>query len=388
MNYTNTIFNQLLELLPRNRFEQFVGQHKADRYVKKMSCWSQFCIMLYAQAKEKKSLREIEKSLGAQQGKLYHLGINSIAKSTIAEANRDRPYQIYENLFYELLRLCKGLSSNKDFGFDNPLKALDSTTITLCLKLFPWAKFSKTKGAIKLHCLFDIRSQIPEFIVESGGCQNDLAVAKNSGFIFSPDSITVMDRAYIDFKWFYEKIHMKKAYFVVRLKRNIKYFVLENLPVFEDGVVSDQKIVLCGGETLENYPEDVRLVTYCDKETGKIYQFLTNNFTLSAQTIAKIYKARWQIELFFKWIKQHLRIKTFFGTSKNAVLLQIWIAMIYYLLLSYIKEKTKFSSSLLTLTWILAEVLMDRASIIDILDLKPTQLYRIRIRDDTQMSLC
>lgn len=388
MNYTNTIFNQLLELLPRNRFEQFVGQHKADRYVKKMSCWNQFGIMFYAQAKGKESLREIEKSLGTRPEKLYHLGINSIARSTIAEANRDRPYRIYESLFYELLKVCKELSADKKFNFDNPLRALDSTTITLCLKLFPWAKFSRTKGAIKLHCLFDIRSQIPEFVVESGGHENDLAIAKNNDLIFSPDSITVMDRAYMDFKWFYKKIHKEKAYFVVRLKKNIKYFVLENLPVFEEGIIGDQKIVLCSENTLENYPEDVRLVTYYDKETQKTYQFITNNFELSAKTIADIYKARWQIELFFKWIKQHLKIKTFFGTSKNAVLTQIWIAMIYYLLLSYIKMKTKFSASLLSLTWILAEVLMDRASIIDILDLKPNQLHQIHIRDDPQLSLC
>ncbi|PJC38653.1 IS4 family transposase [Candidatus Peregrinibacteria bacterium CG_4_9_14_0_2_um_filter_38_9] len=388
MNYTNTIFNQLLELLPRNRFEQFVGQHKADKYVKKMSCWNQLSIMLYAQAKGKESLRDIETGLLSQENKIYHLGLQSVAKSTIAEANRDRPYQIYESLFYELFKVCKELSPNAKFEFDNPLKAIDSTTIILCLKLFPWAKFSKAKGAIKLHCLFDIRSQIPEFVVESGGHENDLAVAKNRDFVFSPDSITVMDRAYIDFKWFYEKIHKQKAYFVVRLKKNIKYFVIENSPVFEEGIISDQKIVLSGGETLENYPEDVRLVSYYDKETEKTYQFLTNNFVLSAKTIADIYKARWQIELFFKWIKQHLKIKTFFGTSKNAVLVQIWIAMIYYLLVSYIKGKTKFSASILKLTRILSEVLMDRVSIIDILGLKPHQLYKIRIRDDTQLVLC
>lgn len=387
MNYTNTIFNQLLDLLPRNRFDQFVGQHKADKYIKKMSCWNQFSIMLYAQAKGKESLREIETSLNVQGNKLYHLGLRSIAKSTIAEANMKRPYQIYESLFYELLKLCKTLTPNKSFDFNNPLKALDSTTITLCLKLFPWAKFSKTKGAIKLHCLFDIRDQIPEFIVHSEGRANDLAVAKKSNIVFSPDSINVFDRAYIDFKWLYDEIHKKKAYFVHRLKTNIKYHLMENYNVNEKGVISDQRMVLMGCDTLENYPEDVRLVTYYDEETNKTYQFFTNNFDLSAATIAEIYKARWQIELFFKWIKQHLKIKTFFGTSKNAVLTQIWIAMIYYLLLSYIKKKTRFKASLLKLTWVLAEVLMDRAPLIDILDLKPNQLYRIRIRDDTQMSL-
>jgi len=388
MKHVNTIFNQLLDLLPKNRFETFVGQHNADRYVKKMSCWNQFSIMLYAQAKGKESLRDIETSLNVQEQKLYHLGIQSKARSTIAEANRDRPYKIYESLFYELLKVSKRLTPNKKFNFDNPLKAMDSTTITLCLKLFPWAKFSKTKGAIKLHCLFDIRDQIPEFIVHSEGRGNDLAVAKNSDIVFSPDSINVFDRAYIDFEWLYKKIHKKKAYFVHRLKRNLSYHVLEDYAINEKGVISDQKIVLMGSTALEDYPEDVRLVTYYDKETEKTYQFFTNNFELSAGTIADIYKARWQIELFFKWIKQHLKVKTFFGTSKNAVLTQIWIAMVYYLLLAYIKGKTKFTGSLLSLTRILNEVLMDRTSIIDVLGLKHNQLYRFRIRDDTQLTLC
>lgn len=388
MKHVNTIFNQLLDLLPRNRFEQFVGQHKADKYVKRMNCWNQFSIMLYAQAKGKESLRDIETSLGAQEQKLYHLGIQSKARSTIAEANRDRPYKIYESLFYELLKVSKRLTPNKKFKFDNPLKAMDSTTITLCLKLFPWAKFSRTKGAIKLHCLFDIRDQIPEFIVHSEGRANDLSVAKNSDIVFSPDSINVFDRAYIDFEWLYQKIHKKKAYFVHRLKKNLPYHVLENFSVSEKGVISDQKIVLTGSTALEGYPEDVRLVIYYDEENDKTYQFFTNNFELSAGTIADIYKARWQIELFFKWIKQHLKVKTFFGTSKNAVLTQIWIAMVYYLLLAYIKGKTKFTGSLLSLTRIFNEVLMDRTSIIDILGLRPKQLHRLRIRDDTQLTLC
>lgn len=388
MKHVNTIFRQLLDLLPRNRFDQFVGQHNADRYVKKMSCWNQFSIMLYAQAKGKESLRDIETSLSAQEHKLYHLGIKSKAKSTIADANKDRSYKIYESLFYELLKVSKKLTPNKQFNFKNPLKAMDSTTITFCLKLFPWAKFSKTKGAIKLHCLFNIKDQIPEFIVHSDGRRNDLDAAKKSDVVFSPDSINVFDRAYIDFEWLYQKIHKKKAYFVHRMKKKIKYHVLEDLPVHEKGVVSDQRIALMGCDTLENYPEDVRLVTYYDEEKNKTYTFFTNNFDLSAKTIADIYKARWQIELFFKWIKQHLKVKTFFGTSKNAVLTQIWIAMIYYLLVAYIKGKTKFTGSLLSLTRILNEVLMDRTSIIDILGLKLNQLHKIRIRDDTQLTIC
>lgn len=387
MKHVNTIFNQLLYLLPRNSFDRFVGQHKADRYTKRLSTWNQLCIMLYAQAKNKKSLRDIETCMLVHEKKLYHLGIDSVARSTVAEANQKRSYQIYESLFYEILKICKELTPNTKFKFDNPLKALDSTTITLCLKLFPWAKFSKTKGAIKLHCLYDIRSQIPEMIVDSGGKENDLAIARKMNLPIIPDSIFVMDRAYTDTKWFYEKIHLKKAFFVLRLRKDINCFSNGKFEINEKGVLKDEKIVLCGDETIENYPEDVRLVTYYDEENKKEYQFITNNFELSAGTIAAIYKSRWQIELFFKWIKQNLKIKTFFGTSRNAVLIQIWIAMIYYLLLAYIKSKTKFLGSMLDLTRIFSEVLMDRASLIDILNLKPKQLHRLRIRDGTQPAL-
>lgn len=387
MQHLNTIFHQLLQILPRNQFETFVGQHKADKYVKKMTCWNQLSILLYAQAKNKTSLRDIETGLIAHQHKLYHLGITSCARSTLSDANNIRPYEIYESLFYELLKICQKLNPKNPFKFDNPLQAIDSTTISLCLSLFPWAKFNKTKGAFKLHFGFDIKNQIPTFMVLSGGRENDLAIAKNSDFVFSSDSITVVDRAYFDSKWFYEEIHKKKAFFVVRLKRNIKYFLNEKYDLKgEKGVLKDEKIVLCGEGTIENYPEDLRLVTYYDKEHDKLYQFLTNNFKLSAKTIAEIYKARWQIELFFKWIKQHLEIKTFLGTEKNAVLTQIWVAMIYYLLISYIKKQTNFKYSILELTRMIDELLFDTIHIIDILSLRETQLNRLKIKNDPQLA--
>lgn len=387
MQHLNTIFHQLLQLLPRNQFETFVGQHKADKYVKKMTCWNQLSILLYAQAKNKTSLRDIETGLIAHQRKLYHLGIASCARSTLSDANNIRPYEIYESLFYELLKNCQKLNPQNSFKFDNPLQAIDSTTISLCLSLFPWAKFNKTKGAFKLHFSFDIKNQIPTFMVLSGGRENDLAIAKNSDFTFSSDSITVMDRAYIDSKWLYEEIHKKKAFFVVRLKKNMKYFLNEQYELKgEEGVLKDEKIVLCGEGTIENYPEDLRLVTYYDKEHDKLYQFLTNNFKLSAKTIAEIYKARWQIELFFKWIKQHLEIKTFLGTEKNAVLTQIWVAMIYYLLISYIKKQTNFKYSILELTRMIDELLFDTIHIIDILSLRETQLNRLKIKNDPQLA--
>lgn len=386
MKHVNTILNQLLEILPRNQFERFVGQHQADKYVKRLSCWNQLAILMYGQAKGKDSLRDIETGLIMQQNKLYHLGIESVAKSTIADANRDRPFQIYQSLFYELLKICQNLTPHKKFDFPNPLKALDSTTITLCLKLFPWSKFGKTKGAFKLHCLYDIKSQIPEFIVDSAGRDNDLTVAKNSDFVFSSDSIIVMDRAYIDFKWLYENIHEKKAFFVLRLKISSPYFVTEKYPVTEEGVISDERIMLTGGVAMVSYPEDVRLITYYDKETDKTYRFFTNNLILSAKTIADIYKVRWEIELFFKWIKQHLKIKTFLGTSKNAVLTQIWIAMIYYLLIAYIRSKANLSISMLELTRMLSEVIFEHIPLLDIFSLRLKQIHRIRIRDDPQLS--
>ncbi len=387
MKYVNTIFNQVLDLIPKIKFQSFVGQHNGDRYVKKLSCWNQLCIMLFAQAKGKNSLREIEETLNAQSNKLYHLGIKTVAKSTIADANKNRSYKIFESLFYELLGTCKELLPRKTFNFENRLYALDSTTIKLCLKLFPWATYKEKKGALKLHCLLDVRTQIPEFIIDSVGRANDLAEARNANFHVSPDSIYVMDRAYVDFKWLYESFHLKKAFFVMILKKNINYFVLEEENIQEKGVLKDQKIVLCGQDTIENYPEDTRLVTYYDEKTKKTYQFLTNNFELSAKTIADIYRLRWSIELFFKWIKQNLKIKTFLGTSRNAVLTQIWIAMIYYLIVNYIKLKANVKASLTSLTRILKEVLMDRVPFIDILGLRLNQLGKLKIRGDTQLAL-
>ena len=388
MIHVNTIFHQLRDILPHNQFERFVGQHKADKYTKRLNCWNQFSILLYAQAKRKESLRDIETGLNAHTKKLYHLGIESCARSTLADANTKRPYQIYEALFYEVLKIFRTLTPQSPFNLDYPVKAFDSTTITFCLKLFPWAKFKETKGAVKMHTLFDIGDQIPEFITDSSGLENDLKIAKKADFPVFSDSIYVFDRAYIDSKWLYENFHQKNAFFVLRLKKNMKYFVQESFPALENGVLADEHIMFTGEDCLENYPEDVRLVTYLDKNTGKIYRFFTNNFDLSAKEVADIYRMRWDIEKFFRWIKQNLKIKTFLGTSKNAVLTQIWIAMIYYLLVTYIKKQTKFSGSMLTLTRILEETFMERAHLIDILSLRPGQAYRLRIRDHPQLSLC
>lgn len=370
MAETTTVLNQLQHLLPLREFQNFVGVWNADRYTKKLSCKDQLTILLYAQATGKDSLREIETALRIQDSTWYHLGIETVARSTVAAANEKRPYGIYESLFYELLKKCKNFSfGTASFSFDNELYAIDSTTIDLCLKLFPWAHFRKEKGAIKLHTLFNVRSQIPELILITDGKEADITMARkiNLGKL-ALGSIITFDRGYVDYAFLYS-IHKAKHTFVVRLKDNAQIVSLESFAVTGNGVLKDERIGFVLEEALENYSEDLRLVTYHDEIHNKTYRFLTNNFEFSAKTITDIYKARWQIELFFKWIKQHLKIKTFLGTSKNAVLTQIWVAMIYYLLLAWIKFQTKFKGSLLDLTWIIKEMLLRSISIIDLLNL-------------------
>jgi len=378
---TTTILNQLQHLLPLSAFSSFVRQHEADRYVKRFSCKDQLTTLLYAQATGKDSLREIETGLRMWDSRWYHLGLESVSRSTLARANENRPYQIYESLFYTLLEKCRSLSpETARFQFDNPLYALDATTVDLCLALFPWARFHHEKGAIKLHTLFNVRSQIPEFITLTDGTGSDVEQLQNLDLERMPKaSILVADRAYVDYSELY-RIHTSERFFVMRLKKGAQIFSLEQLPVTEEGVLKDERICFVLPQAQEDYPDDLRLVTYYDKKTEKTFRFLTNSDELSAKTIADIYKARWQIELFFKWIKQNLKIKTFLGTSKNAVLTQIWVAMIYFLLLSWLKFQTKFRGSLLELTRMIGEVLMQHVSLVDLLNLTPKTLPRALAR--------
>ena len=382
MSETTTILNQLQHLLPLDEFQTFVNARKADRYTKKLSCKDQLTILLYAQATGKNSLREIETSLRIQDSTWYHLGLETVARSTLASANEKRPYCIYESLFYELLKKCKGFSfGTASFSFENDLYAIDSTTINLCLSLFPWAHFRTAKGAIKLHTLFNIRSQIPELIVMTEGKEADITAARKIDLEkLAMGSILTFDRGYNDYAFLYS-IHREKQTFVARLKDDAHILPLESFPVTEKGVLKDQRIGFVLEEALKDYPEDLRLITYYDEVHDKTYRFITNNFVFSAKTIADIYKARWQIELFFKWIKQHLKIKTFLGTSKNAVLTQIWVAMIYYLLLAWIKFQTKFKGSLLDLTWIIKEMLLRHVSLINLLNLTPKTLPTATARE-------
>lgn len=382
MTKSSTILNQLQHLLPLDEFQTFVNLQKADKYTKKLSCKDQLTILLYAQATGKNSLREIETSLRIQDSTWYHLGIETVARSTLASANGKRPYMIYESLFYELLKKCKGFSfGTASFSFENDLYAIDSTTIDLCLNLFPWAHFRTEKGAIKLHTLFNVRSQIPELIIATDGKEADITTARKIDLgKLASGSILTFDRGYNDYAFLYS-IQEEQYTFVTRLKSDAHTLLLESFAVTEKGVLKDQRIGFVLEKALKDYPEDLRLITYYDEVHDKTYHFITNNFTFSAKTIADIYKARWQIELFFKWIKQHLKIKTFLGTSKNAVLTQIWVAMIYYLLLAWIKFQTKFKGSLLDLTWIIKEMLLRHVSLINLLNLTPKTLPMATARE-------
>jgi hypothetical protein len=373
MHTCYTIFGELLKLLPRHHFDRAVEEWCGDRYVKKFTTWQQLVTMLYSQIGQKDSLRDIATGLTAHAARWYHLGLSGVSKSTLADANNRRDYRIFESLFYNLMRRCKDLTPKHRFRFNNPLYSIDATTIDLCLSMFPWAKFRTAKGAIKMHCLYDHSGALPTFIIVTDGKKHDVRVAKEHEFPLVPDSIVSVDKAYVDYKWL-RSLQDKGVWFVTRAKRNIDYVVVGQHVAKGKGILSDEHIALQGPLTKTYYPDDLRLIRFHDDARNKTLVFLTNNFKLAASTIAQIYKSRWQIELFFKWIKQNLKIKSFLGTSKNAVLTQVWVAMCYYLLLSYIKYQTKFGNSLLYLSRVIRETLFERKTLIDILTLRPERL--------------
>ncbi len=389
MDNSITILSQLLSFLPKKAFSRLVGQHDGDRYVKKLTAWNQFVLLLYAQASSKDSLREIETGINTHENSFYHLGIKSAARSSLSYANNRRDYEIFEKLFYLLFKQFKGVVSANQFKFNNPLYIIDSTTVSLCLSLFDWAKYSKTKGAIKLHTILDSTTMVPEIINITLGKTNDISAAKQIDFSWlKAGSIIVFDRGYIDYKWWSE-FDEKNVTFVSRTKKNQNIFVVgqHNNGTLEKSILADDKVMFGSFGAFPKYEKDLRRVRYFDEKTQKEYEYLTNNFNLSARQIADIYKNRWQIELFFKWIKQNLKIKTFLGTSKNAVMTQIWIAMIYYLFLSYLKFQTKFSKSLLVLTRMIREVLMFKRSLIDLLSLDEDTIYKFKSQEfDPQLS--
>lgn len=344
MAHSSTILSQLLQLVSRHDFKTVEENgFRPDRKFRTLTRWNQFVAMMFAHIAGRASLRDITSQLQAHARRLYHLGVKTVKRSTLADANHDRPADFFEVLFHHLYAKCSAVAPKKKFKFKCKLYSLDSSTVDLCLSLFPWAKFRTTKGGIKLHTLLDHDGYIPAFVHVTDAKTPDLAAAKLLDL--PPGSITVFDRGYIDFAWF-RQLHEKGTLFVTRMKRGIKYKVIERREVnASKGLTSDQLILLTGAKAKE-CPIILRRIGYKDPETGKHYFFLTNIKHLAARTICDIYKDRWQVELFFKWIKQNLKIKTFFGTSRNAVLTQIWIALIALLLLAYYKFRAKLGQSL------------------------------------------
>lgn len=385
MNKVYTIFSEVLKLCPRYQFDKAVEQHGGDRYVKTFTTWQQFMTILYSQITQKDSLRDIVTGLSAHGSRWYHLGLTGVYKSTLSDANAKRDYSIFEDLFYHLLSRCRNLTPKHKFRFKNPLYTIDASTIDLCLSVFPWAKFRTAKGAIKMHCLYDHSGALPTFLTITDGKKHDVRVVKDNTFALLPDSIISVDKAYIDYTWL-NSLDAQGVWFVTRAKTNIDYAVVGQHPVSSKKVLGDESISLQGPLTKIKYPKQLRLIRYYDEERQKTLTFLTNNFKLAATTIAQIYKSRWQIELFFKWIKQNLKIKSFLGTSKNAVLTQIWVAMCYYLLLAYIKYQTKYGFSLLQLSRVIRETLFERKNLIDILTLNPDRI-KLRREEPLQMDL-
>jgi hypothetical protein len=349
------IFAQLTDLIHPEQFHRCVRRYHGDYKVKTFSCWNQFLCMAFGQLTFRESLRDVETCLRSRHDQLYHLGIRGeISRSVLADANRQRDWRIYHDLARLLIRRARALYANEPIGaeLNETVYALDSTTIDLCLNLFPWARFRRTKAAIKLHTLLDLRGSIPTFISISQGKQADVRVLDQ--LVLEPGAFYVMDRGYVDFQRLYCFV-LAAAFFVTRSKTNLQFNRLESRPVDSStGVRSDQIIWLRNPSTIQHYPDKLRRIHYVDAETGKSLVFLTNHFTLPALTIALLYKGRWKVELFFKWIKQHLRIKHFYGTSDNAVKTQIWISICVYVLVAIVKKQLASQKSLYSILQILS----------------------------------
>ncbi len=363
------VFSQVMDHLPMKEFRRCVDRYEGHYKVQSFSCLDQFLAMAFAQLTYRESLRDIEACLQAQQNKLYHMGIRSdVSRSTLAYANETRDWKIYADFAQVLIHIARDLYAQDDFGLDlkETVYALDSTTIDLCLSVFPWARFRKTKGAVKLHTLLDLRSNIPTFIRISDGKMHDVNVLDE--ILPEAGSFYIMDRGYLDFERLY-RMGQYFAFFVIRSKINMGFRRLYSHPVEkETGVQSDQTIVLTGFYSSKDYPDKMRRVRFFDEEREKDLTFLTNNFLLPSLTIAQLYKCRWQVELFFKWIKQHLRIKRFFGTSENAVKSQIWIAVSVYVLVAILKKRLKLDASLYTILQILSVTVFEKMPILQALE--------------------
>ena len=362
MNAGKAVLAQIMEFVPKYEFSKSVDKYNGNYKVKTFTCWEQFIVMSFAQLTLRESLRDIESCLHAISHKLYHCGVKSkIAKSTLADANESRDWRLYADFAQKLIFEARGLyKDDNDFNvdIDEIAYALDSTTIDLCLSLFPWAKFRKKKAAVKMHTLLDLRGSIPTFIEITDGKVHDVNILDL--LLIEAGAIYVMDRAYVDFERLYD-MHQAQAFFISREKSNFKFKRLYSRKVNkEKGFKCDQTIVLTGFYSKKKYPDKLRRIKYYDVEIEQDLVFLTNNFTYGSEIIAQLYKERWKIELFFKWIKQHLRIKKFYGTSFNAVCTQIWIAVSIYLLVAIIKKRLKLDQELYTILQIFSISLFEK----------------------------
>jgi len=367
--YTGRIvFSQLMDFVPKSDFEKCVQQYQGNYRIRKFSCYDQYLCMAFAQLTYRESLRDIETCLRAMQSKLYHAGIRgNVSKSTLSDANENRDWRIYADFSLVLIQIARKLYVDDDFGvkLEQIAYVLDSSTIDLCLSLFPWARFRRYKAAIKLHTLLDLRGNIPCFICITDGKTHDVNILDK--LALEPGAFYIMDRGYIDFARLYV-FTSSLAFFVIRAKKNLDFNRRSYRLVDKStGLRCDQTIVLKGRKSSEQYPAPLRRISYYDAENKKRFVFLTNNFTLPALTIAQLYKCRWQVELFFKWVKQHLRIKAFFGTSMNAVKTQIWIAISVYVLVAIVKKQLNLDRSMNEILQILSITLFEKVSIFQVL---------------------
>lgn len=380
------VLSQLTAFLPMHEFRRCVKRYRGNHRIRNFSCWDQFICMFFAQITYRESLRDIEACLRSVGNKLYHLGIRGkVSRSTLAKANENRNWRIYADFAQVLINIARQLYIDDEFGLElkDTVYALDSTTIDLCLSLFPWARFRKNKGAIKLHTLLDLRGNIPSFISITDGKVHDVNILDE--LVPEAGSFYIMDRAYIDFARLY-KLTQSFAFFVIRSKSNTKFRRIYSRKVDKStGLKCDQTIVLSRDKSFKEYPEKLRRIRYYDSENDRNLTFYTNNFTLSAIVIALLYKNRWQVELFFKWIKQHLRIKSFFGTSENAVKTQIWIAISVYMLVAIIKKKLNLDISLYTFLQILSVNIFEKDTIFQIV--KNTDYKTDSIESCNQLNL-
>ena len=363
MHHNNTILGQMLKMFSRYEFQKAVSETKAEYHSRGFSSWNHFVSMLFGQLSGQDSLRGIEAGLATQGASLYHAGVGPVHRSTLAYANEHRSHELFKKVFFNMLSKCQPIAPGHKFRFKNPLYSIDNTIIALCLSLYDWAKFRSFKGAVKLHVKLSHAGYLPTFMIMTNGKDNDTVPAPS--IPLERGDIAVFDMGYCNFPW-YKSLDDKGVIFVTRMKKNAVYSVIENRDVSSfKNILSDQIIRPSSRYIINKYPGNLRRIRSRDPETGKAISILTNNFTWSAKTIAQIYKERWQIELFFKAIKQQLKVKSFVGTSKNALLSQLWVALIAYLLLAYLKFKSKFSWSLYTLCSVLPANLFARRNLWD-----------------------